>query len=73
MTEEKSQMYEGKGVSMHPSGLNIIENDDGSFALEWDKNDPRWSFLNGLTDAEIQVIMEDAIKNHLADLETKND
>ena len=58
---------------MHPSGLNIIENDDGSFALEWDKNDARWSWLNGLTDAEIQVIMEDAIKNHLAELETNND
>ena len=73
MTDEKSPMYEGKGVSIHPSGLNVIENADGSFALEWDKNDPRWSFLNGLTDPEIQVIMEDAIKNHLAELETNND
>jgi hypothetical protein len=73
MTDEKSPMYEGKGVSIHPSGLNVIENADGSFALEWDKNDPRWSFLNGLPDSEIQVIMEDAIKNHLAELETNND
>jgi hypothetical protein len=73
MTDEKSPMYEGKGVSIHPSGLNVIENDDGSFALEWDKKDARWSWLNGLTDSEIQVIMEDAIRNNLIGLETKND
>ena len=58
---------------MHPTGLNIIENDDGSFALEWDRNDPRWSFLNGLTDSEIQVIMEDAIRNNLTELGANND
>jgi hypothetical protein len=58
---------------MHPSGLNIIENGDGSFALEWDKDDERWSWLNGLTDDQIKVIMEDAIKSQFEDLGTDND
>ena len=45
--------------------LKIIENADGTFAMEWDKEDPKWSWLNGLTSKEIQVIMEQAIKEEL--------
>ena len=45
--------------------LKIVENADGTFAMEWDKADPKWSWLNGLTSAEIQVIMEQAIKEEL--------
>jgi hypothetical protein len=45
--------------------LKIIENADGTFAMEWDKQDPKWSWLNGLTSKEIQVIVEQAIKEEL--------
>lgn len=45
----------------HESGLNIIENDDGSFAFEWDPKDERWSWMNGLTDKEIKVILEEML------------
>ena len=45
--------------------LKIIENADGSFSMEWDKEDPNWSWLNNLTSAEIQVIVEQAIKEEL--------
>ena len=45
--------------------LKIIEQPDGTFQMEWDKEDPKWSWLNGLTSAEIQVIMEQAIKEEL--------
>ena len=45
--------------------LKIIENANGTFAMEWDKEDPKWSWLNGLTSKEIQVIMEQAIKEEL--------
>ena len=48
--------------------LKIIENADGSFTMDWDKEDPNWSWLNGLTSKEIQVIVEQAIKEHLNDL-----
>ena len=43
--------------------LKVHQNDDGSFALEWDKQDPRWSFLNNLTSKEITAIITEAIKN----------
>jgi hypothetical protein len=45
--------------------LKIIEQPDGTFQMEWDKEDPKWSWLNGLTSKEIQVIMEQAIKEEL--------
>ncbi len=45
--------------------LEITENGDGSFTMDWDPEDPKWKFLNGLTSKEIQVIVEQAIKEHL--------
>jgi len=45
--------------------LKIVEQPDGSFQMEWDKEDPKWSWLNGLTSSEIRVIMEEAIKEEL--------
>jgi len=48
---------------MSEDSLKIIENADGSFSMEWDKEDPNWKFLNGLTSKEIQIILEQAIKD----------
>jgi hypothetical protein len=45
--------------------LKITENADGTFTMDWDKQDPKWSWLNGLTSKEIQVIVEQAIKEEL--------
>ena len=45
--------------------LKITQNEDGSFQMEWDKEDPNWKFLNNLTSAEIQVIMREAIQDRL--------
>ncbi len=42
--------------------LKISQNADGSYTMDWNKEDPNWSWLNGLTSKEIQVIMEQAIK-----------
>ena len=41
--------------------LKIHQNDDGSFSLEWDKEDPQWKWLNGMTSKEIQGIIEQAL------------
>ena len=52
-----------KETVLHESGLNIIQNPDGSFAFEWDPKDERWSWMNVLTDGEIKTIMEGVVKN----------
>jgi len=48
--------------------LKISQNEDGSFQMDWDPQDPRWSWLNGLTQKEIQVIVQQAIRDYLNDL-----
>ena len=43
--------------------LKFTKNDDGSYTMDWDKEDPKWAFLNNLTSKEIQVIVEQAIND----------
>ena len=47
--------------------LKISQNEDGTFSMEWDKEDPQWKWLNGLTSKEIHTIVEAAIKDYLDD------
>lgn len=49
---------------MMNDSLKIHQNNDGSFSLEWDKEDPNWAWLNGLTSEQLQVIIEQAIKDY---------
>ena len=42
--------------------LEIKQNDNGSFTVEWDKKDPDWMFLNQLTSEEIQDMIQEVIK-----------
>ena len=49
------------------NSLKIIQNEDGSYMAEWDKEDPMWSFLNYLTSKEIQIIIQKAIEEDLKD------
>jgi hypothetical protein len=49
-------------TKLHESGLNIIENSDGSFAFEWDPKDERWSWMNELTDDQIKSIIEETVE-----------
>lgn len=48
---------------LHESGLNIIRNPDESFIFEWDRNDYRWSWMNNLTDDQIQTIIQNMMLN----------
>ena len=48
--------------NIEEDSLEIFQNEDGSFSMEWDKEDPKWSFLNELTTDEIQSIIERGLK-----------
>ena len=48
--------------------LKITQNDDGSLSMNWDPQDPNWAWLNGLTDEQVKIIMEQAIKDYSDDL-----
>ena len=48
-------------------GLNLTPASDGKgYNLEWDKTDPDYAFLNGLTDKQIETIVRHAtyLANH---------
>ena len=47
---------------MQNDSLTINQNEDGSFGIEWDRQDPNWKWLNDLTTEEIEVIIKQAIK-----------
>ena len=47
---------------MKNDSLKIHQNEDGSFSMERDKEDPDWKWLNGLTSKEIEVVIKEAIR-----------
>ena len=42
--------------------LKINQNNDGSYTMDWDRDDPNWKWLNNLTSKEIECIMQEAIR-----------
>jgi len=47
--------------------LKITQNEDGSYTVDWSPDDPKWSWMNNLTSKEVQIIIEQAIADYLAD------
>ena len=50
---------------MDADSLKIHQNEDGSFSFEWDRQDPKWNWMNDLTSKELETIMNEAIRNQL--------
>jgi hypothetical protein len=49
--------------------LTIEQKPDGSYEINWDKEDPMWSWMNNLTSKEMQIIVKQAIKCHIEELD----
>ena len=47
---------------MKNDSLKIHQNEDGSFSVEWDKEDPDWKWLNHLTSKEIETVIKEAVR-----------
>ncbi len=57
---------------MTVDSLKVHQNDDGSFSIEWDKDDPKWNWLNSMTSKEIQDFVIQSITNQLDTEESSN-
>lgn len=57
-------MQQTKTKRLMEDSFKIIQNEDKSYTAEWDKEDPNWKWLNGLTSKELQVIIQQAIKDY---------
>jgi hypothetical protein len=55
---------------MEEDTLKVEENEDGTLSISWDEKDPKYSFLNGLTEAQITAIIEQSIKRMIDDDES---
>lgn len=55
---------------MEEDTLQVTENEDGTLSISWDENDPKYSFLNGLTEAEVTAILEQSIQRMIEDDES---
>ena len=53
-------------INLMDDSLKITQNDDGSYEINWNKEDPTWSWLNSLTSAEMQIIIQQAIQDYTA-------
>ena len=52
---------------MEEDTLQVTENEDGSLSISWDKEDPKYTFLNDLTEEQITAILEQSIKRMVED------
>jgi hypothetical protein len=47
------------------NSLKITQNPDGSYTMDWDRKDPMWSWLNSLTNEQVEIIVQQAIQDRL--------
>lgn len=52
-------------MQTNEDSLKVTENEDGSFAVEWDSNDPRYQMFNGMTQEQMQQFIESALADYL--------
>ena len=55
---------------MEEDTLKVEENEDGTLSISWDKEDPKYSFMNDLTEAEVTAIIEQSIQRMMNDDES---
>jgi hypothetical protein len=55
---------------MEEDTLKVEENEDGTLSISWDKEDPKYAFMNDLTEAEITAIIEQSIMRVMEDDES---
>lgn len=52
---------------MENDTLKLTENEDGLVEISWDKDDPKYAFLNGLTSAQLSAMMEEILRRKFDD------
>ena len=50
--------------------LRVVESPEGGLVVEWHRDDPRYKYLDGLTEEQLNAIIKESI---LRALEEKND
>lgn len=51
--------------------LKVTENEDGTLGIEWDPNDPRYMFLNDMSQEEINAYFTRALEEFIKEIENE--
>lgn len=52
--------------------LKVSENEDGTLAIEWDPNDPRYSLFNEMSQEELQEYVTKALEQFIQQHEAED-
>ena len=50
---------------MSADSIKVTQNTDGTFTIEWDEKDPKYEFLNHLTEDQIKDIIMKNVEFYL--------
>jgi hypothetical protein len=51
--------------------LRVTENPDGTLTIEWDPEDPKYIFMNNLTEEQITSMLEQILENYVNEQKLK--
>lgn len=49
--------------------LRVTENEDGTLTIEWDPEDPKYTFLNNLTEEQVTAMLEQILQDYVNEQE----
>lgn len=52
--------------------LRVTENDDGTLAIEWDPNDPRYALFNEMSQEQLQAYITHALEEFIKQQENES-
>ena len=57
---------------MSTDSLTVTENEDGTLGISWDPNDPKYSFLNTMTQEELNAYFTRALEEYIKEIENES-
>lgn len=54
-------------MAQQNDSLNVTETENGGLEISWDSNDPKYSWMNDLTEEEVQGMIKRALAEMLQD------
>lgn len=60
-------------MSINHDSLKVSEDSDGSFIVEWDRNDPRYKQFNDMSSEEFEIYVNKILRTAIDEYQLKDD
>jgi len=60
-------------MSINHDSLKVSEDSDGSFIVEWDRNDPRYKQFNDMSSEEFEIYVNKILRTAIDEYQLKED